>query len=204
MALLPRTSTKPAPTRGPVFCGVFRPISASKVHSLDPQHLFRPHFGFEGPSTGPSAAFSASFRLRRSIPWTISTCFVLIPASKVHSLDPQHLFRPHFGFEGPFPGPSAAFSASSSSKLAVFKDGVGARDRYGHGLGRKCAAGGPKGPPVLRFADKSLIISLNIITFANQINRLLHYVKTFLSVCSFSSALRIGLRSRESCFCSRI
>ena len=111
MALLPRTSTKPAPTRGPVFCGVFRPISASKVHSLDPQHLFRPHFGFEGPSTGPSAAFSASFRLRRSIPWTISTCFVLIPASKVHSLDPQHLFRPHFGFEGPFSGPSAPVSS---------------------------------------------------------------------------------------------
>ncbi len=27
-------------------------------------------------------------------------------------------------------------------------------DRYGHGLGPKCAAGGPKGPPVLRFAGK--------------------------------------------------
>ena len=28
------------------------------------------------------------------------------------------------------------------------------RDRWRHGLGPKCAAGGPKGPPVLRFAGK--------------------------------------------------
>ena len=28
------------------------------------------------------------------------------------------------------------------------------RDRCRHGLGPKCAAGGPKGPPVLRFAGK--------------------------------------------------
>ena len=28
------------------------------------------------------------------------------------------------------------------------------RDRWRHGLGPKCAAGGPKGPPVLRFSVK--------------------------------------------------
>ena len=36
-----------------------------------------------------------------------------------------------------------------------------------------------KGPPALRFADKRLLISLNIIIFANQINRLLTMLKRF-------------------------
>ncbi len=62
--------------------------------------------GFEGPRAGPSTPVWAPFRLRRSALWTLSACLGPIPASKVRSLDPQRLFGPHSGFEGPFPGPS--------------------------------------------------------------------------------------------------
>ena len=83
------------------------PIPASKVRSLDPQRLFVPHSGFEGPLAGPSVPVWAPFRLRRSTRWTLSACLGPIPASKVRSLDPQRLFGPHSGFEGPLAGPSA-------------------------------------------------------------------------------------------------
>ena len=69
------------------------PFPASKVHSLAPQRLFWPLSAVEGPSTGPSAPLSAPFRLRRSIRWTLSALFGPFPLSKVHSLDPQRLFR---------------------------------------------------------------------------------------------------------------
>ena len=97
----------------------FRPFSCpwrssppSKVHGLAPQRLFRPLSAFEGPWPGPSAPVSASFRLQRSIPWTLSACFGLFPPSKVHGLAPQRLFRPLSAFEGPWSGPSAPVSAS--------------------------------------------------------------------------------------------
>ena len=48
---------------------------------------------FEGPPSGPSAPVPAPFRLRRSIHWTLDTCFGAIPALKVHPLDPRLLFR---------------------------------------------------------------------------------------------------------------
>ena len=67
---------------------------------------------FEGPRSGPSAPVSASFRLQRSIPWTLSACFGAIPAPKVHPLDPQRLFRGYSGSKGPPTGPSATVSAS--------------------------------------------------------------------------------------------
>ena len=85
--------------------GLFPP---SKVHPLDPQRLFGDNSAFEGPWPGPSAPVSASFRLRRSMAWTLSACFGLFSPSKVHCLAPQRLFGDNSAFESPPTGPSAS------------------------------------------------------------------------------------------------
>ena len=90
---------------------LFGPFPLSKVHSMDPQRRFQPLSGFEGPLPGPSAPVLAPFRCRRSIRWTLSDCLGPFPASKVHSMDPQRLFGPLSGVDGPSAGPLAPFSA---------------------------------------------------------------------------------------------
>ncbi len=86
---------------------LFGPFPASKVHSLDPQCPFRPLSAVEGPSAGPSAPVWAPFRLRRSTSWTLSACFSIFPASKVHPQDPRRPFQSLSAVEGPSAGPSA-------------------------------------------------------------------------------------------------